>query len=171
MKKGYFFTLDAFLAVGIIIMGMIVIYAVYSYSPATTQIRTYAQDTLTLFTTAKLQDLNSNQINQLYEWGVIQNRRNTLLEQIGEFYFRASITHNNTYMLLLSAMLSEITKNLVQQEYGIEFLVDGVSVYQREPEMGSSTSQVLLTSKTPIVGIYNSTALWGPYLIEVRIWQ
>jgi len=71
----------------------------------------------------------------------------------------------------MDEMVSNITSSLIQKSYGVGFYVDGNPVFERPRLLENSTVKILLTSKTPVVGVFNSTKLWGPYLIEVRVWQ
>ena len=171
MARGYFFTLDAFLAIGIILVGMLVIYSYNPFAPSPEQSYAYAHDTINLFTETALEDLNEPYIEWLINQGYVTNKKNTLMEQIGEFYFKAKLTGNTpiNYTKQLQNMLEYLTDSLVEEDYGIGFYVNEEPVYIR----GDYTSDALLliSSSTPAVGIYNTTTLWGPYQIEVRVWK
>ncbi len=173
MKKGYFFTLDAFLAIGVIIVGMMIISTLYSFTPSADQTRAYASGQLATFSTDRIEDLHNEHLKLLIAGKIITNPKNTILEQIGEFEFKANITGDlgTNFTDHQRLLLEELTKNLIQQEYGVGFYIDGDPIFERPRFMENKVTKILLTSKTPAVGVYNSTALWGPYLIEVRIWQ
>ncbi len=165
MSRGYIFTLDAFLAIGIIIVGMIIIYTYNPFSPPTDQPQTYVHNTLGIYASTKIQDLNDPYINGLISNGWIKNRKNTIIEQIGEFYYKRNSSINAT----MRNLLTHLTTTFVQEGYGVAFYVDGSRIFIKNSTKAKAS--VLISTKTPVLGILNASSVWGPYIVEVRVWQ
>jgi len=95
-KKGYFFSLDAFLAL------LIILAVVFFIQPSSTQItqETNVQnDLLRVLSNLKVGEADNEYIRELIVQGDITNPNQSLLEQIGEFYANsdskaASLTQN-----------------------------------------------------------------------------
>jgi len=162
MSKGYFFTLDAFIAVGVIIIGILIVMSYSPSSPDTGQLSEFAYNTIDVFTLTHLSEYDNDYVRHLAQTHQIKNLDNTLLEQIGEFYYRGETTLMHNY-------IENLTLHLIPPEYGIGFYVDEQPQYERQSAMGRDSQ--IISAKINTVGLYNSTTLWGPYLLEVRLWQ
>jgi hypothetical protein len=162
MSRGYFFTLDAFIAAGVILVGILIVLSFNPGTPETAQLSIFAYDVIETFTNTKVSEYDNNYVRQLLQSGEIANEHNTLLEQVGEFYYVGRSD-------LMSNYLHNLTRYLIPPEYGIGFYIDGAVQFERGGSVGGSTQVV--SAKLSSVGVYNSTTLWGPYMLEVRIWQ
>ncbi len=160
---GYIFTLDAFIAVGVLLIGAIIILSYNPVTPWYRQSSKFVNDLLSLYTQTSLKDLNVNYTSELIKNGSISNPDNTIIEQLGEFYY----THNLT---LARELVEQLTNNTIPGEYGIAFFINGTEIYERNQTL-KQKSKILLTKKSNIIGIYNRSEAWGPYLAEVRVWQ
>jgi len=163
MRKGYFFTLDAFLALGIIIAGVIIIYSSNPRSTPREQAMDYASDLIIrLSSNISIAESNNDYINKLLIENKIRNPESTVMEQAAIFYFEDRTN-------LAEAMLKNLTASVVQSQYGVAFLINGTMIYERlsMPDLKRN----ILTSRNVLAGVYNSTDMWGPYTAEVRIYQ
>jgi hypothetical protein len=110
-NKGFFFTVDALIAVFIIFLVMII------YSPSETYIRTGSDlpsDVLKSFSTLRVYETNNSYLQGLVASGQIARLNNTLLEQIGEFY----VINKTLARELTSALLGDLRVN---ENFGIWF--------------------------------------------------
>lgn len=177
-RKGYFFVLDAFLAMSILVLGILIVYSFRSYSPSQVQPLLLADDVMESLSSNKVGDLAGNisgpgiYVQGLISDGDIPTMQNTLLEQIGEFYaldndaLCRSFTANITDMLIPSqygfALYVNVTNHSLNTN-DFKVIVNNISVQQDE-------SSMLVTSKRIVAGIVNETVMWGPFIMEARIW-
>jgi len=160
-KRGYFFTLDAFIAVGIITAGLFLIFVSSSHRPFQEQAVFFADDLMNGLARQTLRDTNEPYIQQLRRDGNISNLDITLFEQLGDFYVRRSFDQ--------AAKLAEaVTKDRVPPQYGYAIRINGTELYAAGVLL--NTTPLLVRSKTIISGISNSTEFWGPLEAEVRVW-
>ena len=88
-KKGYFFILDAFLALGILVIGIFILMSSYTRTPEKEQTSNLAEDVLNYFANTKLEDLNNPDFGPsgtYVQSDIITDTQKTLLQQLGEFY-------------------------------------------------------------------------------------
>ena len=161
-KKGYFFTIDAFLAIGVIIIGLVILASVRSYTPYDVQTLYLSRDFANDLGTVKMGDLNTPIVQYLIRNGIISSPENTVIEQIGSFYYTGE---NN----VSSYILQNITKGLVPDKYGYDISIEdrllyNTSVRPVNPNMLLSTSRIAY-------GIINQSEMWGPYKVQIRVWQ
>ncbi len=164
-KKGYFFTIDAFFAVLVLVIGLIIVWNSYSSRPLTTPSEIVSQDLTTIFSTTKIIDLSDiyyPYIRDLKLQGKIVNYDNTLLEQIAFFYSEDEIE-------VATNFTKELAEELVPEHQGFEIIVENTSIFKRDFVKEVSS---LVGSKKIVYGFNNQTyELWGPLLVEVRVWQ
>ena len=82
-KKGYFFSLDAFIALIII---LVFILFIKPQNTQTSQISEVQTDFLNVLSKIKIGELNNTYSHSLINGGTITNLNQSVLEQIGEFY-------------------------------------------------------------------------------------
>ena len=135
MKKGFFFSLDAFFAIMIFTL---VLVSVYGYFVNTQELRQqyfYSEDLLDLFIKTKMSEINiaeinNENLNQLNQWNMI-NPDFTIMEQV--VYF-----NDKGYLNYSQWVVNNMTSDLLSDRYGFSFDVQGL-IYARE---GSATSLV-----------------------------
>ena len=162
VKQGYFFTLDALIAVGVLIAGMIWILSINTYVPSQSQTAFTAEDSISTIANIRLYELNSRYVDKLMDNGTVTRKDNTLLEQVGEFYYKNDIPS-------ASSFVENVTYGQIPQQYGFELLIDGYSMYASSAT--SNTTALLISERVIISGITNKTLMYGPYEAEVRVWQ
>ncbi len=162
MRRGYFFTLDAFVAIMVLIIGILVVLSVSRSQPYDTQALFLSQDIMNTLSSATVQEVNEPYINSLRGNGTITNFDNTLLEQAGEFHY---MNQRDTAREFLKAALSAT----VPPQYGYRVVVNNEVLYNTSGL--TDEIEVLATSKTIIYGVANKTRLWGPYNAEFTAWQ
>ena len=160
LAKGYFFTLDAFIAVGIVTAGLFIILTAYSFRPITVQGAVSSNDLLLALENTKVEEVNSNFVHELIVNGSVENPRNTVMQQAGEFYFNR--------VGQSSQLINATSYNLVPQQYGINVSINNSAVYTR----GFITPQndLVVVSRSIVFGVYNDT-FWGPFSAEVTVWR
>jgi hypothetical protein len=175
-KKGYFFVLDAIIGLFIITLGLIMIFSFFKYEPGQEQLDLLAFDVMDFLSSNTISDINNDYAGPggvLHKDGNITQLDNTLLEQVGEFYYR-NVTKNSDFTLNLADLfLSAVTKNTVPEGCGLIVRIENKTVYNGSgpltPAMNDSI--VITPSRGVVFGIYNETEIFGPYSIEVIVWK
>lgn len=104
-KKGYFFTVDALIALIVVILVIIVVKPVTTNFEPEPQIQ---EDLMKALSSIKIKDLDNSYAQTLISNGTITNLNNTVLEQLGEFYALSSDNAENLANSILNDLnLSE----------------------------------------------------------------
>ncbi len=171
-RKGYFFTLDAMMSLGVLIIGSFLIFTSYASVPSRVQTAILAEDVMDFLSSTKIRDLNNPYAGiggLLWQQGNITNADNTLLQQAGEFYYRNELG-------LAEKFIVNVTNELVPKPYKFEFWIDEYRIYPSSPSQehvsSKNTTKILLPSKKLTYGILNKGMdLFGPYKSEVLVWE
>ncbi len=141
MAKGYYFSLDAFLAASLLLLGMFLISAVYVKEQTITT-NYFSKDAMNILSTLKISESNNHYVKQLISNGTIQNSNLTLLEQIGALW-----AENRTEYAQL--MVKNITSEFIPPNYGFAIYADGELIYSNNKSLKSN----LVVSKMIVSGI------------------
>lgn len=160
-KRGYFFTIDAFMAIAIITAGMLLILSSRSFVPYETQTLYLSEGYIDTLASVKLYEINNAYIDGLIAGGNITNTEQTILEQAGEFYF----TGRND---LARNFVKNITYGLIPSQYGFELLINKTAIYNQS--IFHNRTMLLVSSKRIVSGIINRSELWT-LEAEMRVWQ
>jgi len=166
-KKAYFFTLDAFIATSIIVIGISLVLFARSNKPYEMQTAFLSQDVIDTASSIKIYEISDNEyINNLTLNKSITITQNTVLEQVGEFCFKGMNSTANNFT-------REAFLETIPQEYNFQLLIkDGnETLFNYTKGENIKTSRVLMSSKNIIFGPINDSTMWGPYTSEVRTWQ
>ncbi len=167
MKKGYFFTLDAFMAISILVLCVVLIFSIHSATPYPLQSIFISDDIMYYFSNTKCYELQNPYVQSLILDGSIAFPETSLLEQATIFYIggRPDLARNLTL---------NVTSGMIPEKYGVQFRIYNSTVEyayrQREGSVLENSSRLLISSKKIIFGMIDETA-WGPMTAEVRIWQ
>ncbi len=162
-KRGQYFTIDAFVALAVIATGLILIFAVNTYSPYSSPQQIMSQDFVNTLSQIKVKEVNDPFVIQQVRGGNVTNADNTFLQQAYEF--KRYYSYN-----LSTWLISNVTQDLVPPQLNFDVVVDGDIMFGRGP--GKDTSELLVSSKRIVFGVVNRTVeFWGPVVIEVNVWQ
>ena len=168
-KKGYFFTIDAFMAIAIIIVGFILISQTYVSRQEETQTSLIPEDILSILSNTEVFEINDPEIYNMFcedcPSRIIDNKHNTLAEQAAIFYQEGR--NDNTTSLLERSLKS----GLVSPQHNYAVYIDGWEAFQPADQPSQNFSELLLSSKKIILAAKVSGELAGPYVLEVRAWQ
>ena len=172
-KRGYFFILDAFLGLSVLLIGVILVTSSYVNFPQPSQVGLLANDLTNFLSTKKIKDLNNPYAGiggELWNNGTITDADNSLLQQIGEFYAANKLD-------VAERFIQNVSEGVTPPEFLYEVWIDGIILYPITPSAEHTklkeSSELLLTSKVITFGIMNKTTsnLWGPYKVEVFVWE
>ena len=169
-KRGYYFTLDALIALGIFTVGIIILYASYVSVPSLSQTRYSSEDLLQFFSNTPIESTNNPYIGidgELWHLGLIPDRSISLLEEFAYLYYS-----NNIPMARLG--VSNITSSLIPSQYRFEVWIDNTLIFPNQTDIISKNdSSVILPAKSIVYGFADRSAgtFFGPYVAEVIVWQ
>ncbi|MBS3119955.1 hypothetical protein J4475_03985 [Candidatus Woesearchaeota archaeon] len=167
-KRGYFFTLDAFIAIGVIMTGVFIVLLLVSSRPFTAQSVLLAQDLANSLVSTKVKDINNPVFSNLTNTGIITNAGLSPLTLFGEFYFRG--LSDQKYNSYNSLMVYNLTEGIFPREFNFEIRINNASIY-RFNTTALEDAELIVSSKRIISGSIDNTQFWGPYPAEVLVWQ
>jgi len=149
MKHAYYFSLDAILGAGLLVMGLILVSTLYVDEPVTSASQHYAQDAINILSTAQLHEYNDPFITQLVNSGQIDNLNKTILEQAAQFWAEGNTSLANN--------LLNIIQGLVPEGFSIGLFFDKENVYGSN----QTPSNILFSSKRLISGVTKGSQVEG----------
>ena len=181
-KKGYFFLIDAFIGSAIIILSLVIILNSDVTTAKFQQDYTITEDYATFLINTHIQDINNEYIRNLTLSGLITNPQYSIMEQIDQFYYNARYICNAGDASCIAAnlsyankMLQNITDPLIKQKYSFSLFIKDTakkinqSIYERNMSNISTASFVLSSRKITFLQI-NSSAMFGPQIVEIKVW-
>ncbi len=166
-KQGYYYSLDALIAIVIITVGILIVLQSNTHNQPKSNVILYAQDLSNFLSHTKIYDLNDELfLDTIQLWkqdGNITSFDNTILEQAGEFY---------TYKKMdkLESLLGNLSSNNYATTYNFNIWINGSIVYNHTT-INQSMAKSVIVNKMIISGVGNKNLFWGPYIAEVRVWQ
>lgn len=160
IKKGIFFTIDSLLASGIVIIAILLISNFYSVEHQNINIDYASKDLISVFSIMTVGEINNDYVKSLIASGDITNTDNTILEQIGEFWA-------NNQLELSKKFAINLTDNIIPSNYGLGVFVNEEEIYSRN----ITIKKALVASRSITSGIADINSLWGPVIIEIRVWE
>ena len=185
-KRGYFFLIDSILALGVLTVGVFLIFSIYVKVPSKEQSTILSYDVMSFFANNKLKDVDNLYAGLGGElWAkesqagglcpgekLTQNPENTLLQQLTEFYEKSKT--KSCYTALAKTFIGNLTINTLPPQYSFEFWINGQLLYPGTERVDSkNAAQVLIPSKMIVYGNVNKETgeMFGPYTAEVLVWQ
>ncbi len=164
-NKGYFFIIDAFIGSTIIFLALIIILN-SGIKPTSVQYNyQLAEDYTSFIMDTQIKDINNNLITQM-TGRIINNTDYTIVETVDNLY-------NNGDLSDAGMIVQNITEPLIPQKYGFSYnlIVNGVTtnIYNRSTIPIENANIVIASRKITFLTI-NSTKMFGPALLEVKIW-
>lgn len=139
-KRGIFFSVDALIALSMIIIILLIAYPTVSYFKKSPKIQ---GDMIGVISSLSIGELNNSFAKQLIAEGKITNLNNSVMEQIGEFY----ITNLTLAKQLAANILSDLPSN---ENYGIWY--DNTLIYSKNSTAYESAENIY-TDRQFITGI------------------
>jgi len=133
-RKGFFFSMDAFLAIVIFSLILISIYGYFVGVSPLKQQYYLAEDLLTTLSNVKINELDLEEypnIQNLKDNNLITNEDLTIIEQIIEFKEFNMIDEAET-------LLNDITDNLIPTQFGFSFTLDIEEIIEGAEEDASA---------------------------------
>ncbi len=173
-KKAFYFTMEAVIALMILSIGFGILLYLFTVlaKPPVSIVQTKLYDTVTLFS-MKIESISGGNCSATSDWtadGNITVTSNSILNQAGEFYYRYSERNCDYCDDLLEQCLREFADEKNIEDENIEIRIDKRTWYYNGT-MTQENASVVFPYKMLLFGTYNNSAMWGPYVAEVRVWQ
>jgi len=169
-KKGIYFTLDSIIAGTIVIVIILLTSSFYIKEQPSVHLNYLSQDLIKTLSTLNVEEIDNEYINSLIADQTITNLDNTILEQIAEFWA-------DDELVLANRTASNVTELWVSNVTGVGIWINNETIYNNNISLKKS----LISTKKIISGIEkgqtsvstrkNPPTLWGPVIVEVRVWQ
>ncbi len=167
-RKGFFFTVDAFVAIIVIVVGIGMLLYFRSGSRYIPPAERISEDITKVLSSGEIYEINSPLLDSLKSDGNITNIHNTVMEQVGEFYYR-SLNGCSFCLGLARDVVENITTDAIPPQYSFELTIENTTLYKRELSPKEDAYALFIDNRI-VSGFYNFK-LWGPYFIEVTVWQ
>ena len=174
-KRGYFFTLDVIIAMVIMVVGFVLIWANVITETGQRQPYFYAQDMLDILSTTKNIEVSRDKyVQDRFLDGNISDLEIPALEQIVLFYWKSLESPGDSWRPEMTINYTErVTKNLIPSQYSYEISIDRVRIYNQSglSNRTQNTSDILINAKKLIIIQTGKTSLSPVFLTEVKVWR
>lgn len=161
-RRGYFFVIDAFIGGTIIIIALMLIITSEQRVPRVASKFATTEELSAFMITARIEDTNNYYIANWTREGIITNPRQTIMEQVTEFYYK-----NDTTRARL--LVESIVNGTLPAKNGCAYTIDNTTIYSRGMGQYNESSLIIATKKV-VYWQANSTTLYGPSITEIKVW-
>ncbi len=180
-KKGYFFTIDAIIALIILVAGLLIVLAAFVGTAPTQQTQFFSQDIVDVYTkTAFNKILDISEINGIKSYANYDYARlgaMPTVDILGELYDAGLYDPANDPANpdALWQICSAVARINLPKNYGVQIELDDNIIYQHAPPTNPDKSIGVSTTATNTeLHVFgerpNVASVWGPYNVEVKIW-
>ncbi|MFH0870435.1 MAG: hypothetical protein V1866_05260 [archaeon] len=164
-KRGaYFFVIDAFIASSIIIIALMAIFTTRNVRPESGPALSMIEDFANYLQSSKLNEVQGSYVMNLSNSSNITSLDNTILEQAVIFYY-----YNSSNVTRISQLIDATTRSASSQQRSIIIYLNSTLIYNRSLSP-SSSSDLMLTTKRVVFKRMNETFVFGPLIVEVKLW-
>ncbi len=149
-KKAVFFTIDAVMAISLILVTVMMVSSFYVFRPTTERIDYTSYDILQVLGEMKVSQSNNPYVQTLFANGTITRGNNTLLEQIGEFWADGDEDHARE-------LTYEIMRDVFGNDTNWALSIAGDLVYETSSSVGTNVR----TAKRMISGLEKMKPTYG----------
>lgn len=150
-KKGIYFSIEAFFATTLLLLGLVLITKFSFNEVRTEQINYLSKDLLSTLGELKINEVNNSWIQSQISDGNITEVNNSLLEQIGEFWALGQIDKARNLSTI-------IVDEFIPSIYGASILVDNDLIYLKNK---TSSPINLVTSRKMVTGVKAGSPIEG----------
>ncbi|RJQ16818.1 hypothetical protein C4573_02010 [Candidatus Woesearchaeota archaeon] len=164
-KRGYFYLIDAFIGLSILVISLLVILSFNAFQPSPSQTMTTLDDYMNVLLNTQIRDLDNAYIFSLRQSGVVQDDA-TIFQQIAMFYVDGKYAYARD-------TIQNVSFGLLPSHKGFYYAVNGTMLYNRSYEKFDNSSLVLVSRKITYVrnGAGLNATVFGPVLTEVALWE
>jgi hypothetical protein len=147
--KAYFFSLDAMLALTLVVTTIVLLSSIDIREPSMTQTNFLSEDLMSVFSELRIGEINNSYVKELIQNGTITQLNNTILEQLGEFYADSNDA-------TAASMFYNITYDILDGE-NIGLYIEDDQIYS----YGDAPREILLTAHRMISGVARAKPVRG----------
>lgn len=148
--KGFYFSIDALLAIVILVMGIMAFYQLSPSSITSDKSYVLSNDFINLISVMQIGEVNNTYIQSLVSNGTIGNPNNTILQQVGLFW-----AENKSD--IANSIISNFSDGLLPPNFGFGVYMGNEPVY----ESGSDPVYNLISTSRMVSGITKFEAIEG----------
>jgi len=168
-KRGaYFFVIDAMIAASIIFVSLMIIFASYSLQPESNPTLRMAEDYATFLMNTSIRQFQGDYVQLLINNNNITDQDNTLLEQLTEFYYLNSNGIDKSQ--IMANFTQEISQGIIPDQRSFAVYLNNTLIYNRTSNANINTTKLLLSTKKISFKRINETVIYGPIILDIRIW-
>lgn len=168
-KRGaYFFVIDALIGASIIFLGLIIILTTHVSKAEPDAALKNLNDYVSFITSTKIRSFSGSYVQQLINDKNITELDNTLVEQLLQFYYD-NMTGKKDTTLIMKNYIQETIKTAIPEYRSISVLINETTLYESET-IKREEARIGLSAKKPVFKRINDTYIYGPLLLEVRVW-
>ncbi len=185
-NKGYFFSIDAVTAVGILLIGIFLVFYIISSEPMETPAYHLSEDIINVLSKTEISNLSEvdyfkykNDYPEVYN--LIKNKEtdNTVLEQVGEYYYDYSKTPPRFNSKIKAKDLVHVmVKGLIPNQYRFTLRIvkpggtfEEIYTKQSDITLIADDAEVRIAIKKMVFGQTKENDVWGPYVVEAVVWR
>ncbi|NQZ84520.1 MAG: hypothetical protein HRU03_02280 [Nanoarchaeales archaeon] len=171
-RRSQLFLFDGILGFTLIIIALGVVFTYYSTSFESQNLHSLNQELLNSYTNTKINDLNDNEIRDFFRQGHIRNIHNSIAQQTSEFYYenKIGLAQNLTRVFVDDFVTKQINaKVLIFNQTSISTPVTLFEKLNRNVALENASA--VSSTKRSVIGFINSTSSYGPYTIQILLWQ
>ncbi|MFH1331787.1 MAG: hypothetical protein ABIH63_00700 [archaeon] len=150
LKKGYYFSFDALIAVSLIIAMLIIMPTLYVARPEKEHLNTYSEDIVKIFSTVKVKEIDNDYLTELINNGSVRNENATIIELLGEYWAAG----NGDVAKLLA---NNLTYDLIPSTYNVGVAIGGDLL----SDLNQSEAKNLASYRRMISGIMEGEDITG----------
>ncbi|MFT7615684.1 MAG: hypothetical protein ACI8Y7_000506 [Candidatus Woesearchaeota archaeon] len=167
-KKGLFFIIDIVLALIVLVVGFVLIYASAIGGQSTLSAGFAANDAITQLDQTQFFEVDNLEVQNAFLYGFVTEAdfEKSLLQIIAQLYYS-----QDSKQIDLARNITELQFTNVGFQFDWEFYLDNVLLTNNSRETAFDDSQVVVVQDAIVMTLLQNGTLIGPLIAEVRVWQ
>lgn len=169
-KKSQIFMFDLILSSVILIVSIGLVFSFFIHQTQNKNIYDLSNSVLNGFTQTKINTINSHEVRNMFIAGEIRNIQNTVAQQVGAFYYQSNFS-------LAKNLSKDFLRDYVSSQFNFQVILDNNTINYTLysalsiPNLSFDNSSISTQVSRIVFGFFNSSTIYGPYTIIIRVWQ
>jgi hypothetical protein len=153
----------------IIFVSIALVFTIFSTTDSNVDMYNYNLEIITSLTQTEINSLNDEEIRDLFIQNKIRNIKNTVAQQISEFYYLGleEDAKNLTEIFVKDYTFENMNCEIILINDSTNYLLFNNTV---EGSVEFEESSISSVNRRSLIGFINSTDYYGPYIMEVKLW-
>ncbi|MBU1321985.1 MAG: hypothetical protein KKF46_06530 [Nanoarchaeota archaeon] len=160
--------IDALIASSIITLSLIIIFTTHSIRPESNPTIRLAEDYTNYLISTKIREFQGGSVQNYIAQGNITNLDNTLMEQLIEFYYQNTSGLKDTSEAM-STFTNDVSTGVIPAQRNFALYINDSLIHTMGNKAIENSELVISTKKIGFKRI-NSSFIYGPVILEVKIW-